>query len=172
MNEVAAVPSPRAHVRLTAIIIAVGLALDQITKLWVLHGTRLPGGEWINVLPVLDFVLSWNRGISYGLFQQEEGLGRWLLVAFTVVATIALTIWMLRSHARIAAIGLALIVSGAIGNLIDRVIYGAVVDFIYFHVGGFSWYVFNLADTWIVAGVALLLYDSFRPSHNDAAKSG
>lgn len=154
---------------LTAVV---GLLLDQITKIWVLFGTDLPLGGEIKVAPFMDFVLVWNRGISYGLFQQDEGLGRWLLVGFTVVAVIALGVWLRRADKMLTALSLGLIVGGAVGNLIDRVIHGAVVDFVYLHGFGFSWYVFNLADTWIVAGVIGLLYDSFRPGHSDAANGG
>lgn len=153
-------------------ILVVGLLLDQGSKLWVLKASGLADGGSISLLPVLDLVLVWNRGISYGLFQQDDPTGRWALVAFTSVAAVALGVWMIRTSSRLAAISLALVVSGAIGNLIDRIVFGAVVDFVYFHVGSFSWYVFNLADVWIVAGVAGLLYDSFRPSHTDAAKTG
>ncbi|WP_181699375.1 signal peptidase II [Chthonobacter albigriseus] len=156
--------------RLGLTVAAAGAVLDQATKLWIMHGTDLPDGGQISVLPVLDLVLAWNHGISYGLFQQDGALGKWLLIAFTFVATIVLGVWMLRTDRRLVAVSLGLIVGGAVGNLIDRVVYGAVVDFVYFHVLDFSWYVFNLADTWIVAGVVGLLYDSFRPGHTDAAK--
>ena len=145
-------------------VLVLGFALDQISKLWVLFGTDLPEGGIIQVAPFLDFVLVWNRGISYGLLQQDSGIGRWGLVVFTVVAAIVLTVWMVKADRRLVAVSLALIVSGAVGNLVDRVVHGAVVDFVYFHALGFSWYVFNLADTWIVAGVLGLLYDSIRPA--------
>jgi signal peptidase II len=171
MSEAAV--SPRRGPRALALwILAAGFALDQATKLWILHGTDLAAGGSIPVGPFLDIVLTWNRGISYGLFQQDGDLGRWLLVGFSVIASVVLGAWMLKTDSRLASASLALIVGGALGNLVDRVAYGAVVDFVYFHVGSFSWYVFNLADTWIVAGVAGLLYDSFRPSHTDAAKPG
>ncbi len=161
----------RRSIGLALAILVVALAVDQASKLWVLKASGLAGGGSISLLPVLDLVLVWNRGISYGLFQQDDPVGRWALVGFTVVAAVALGVWMVRTPNRLAAVSLALIVGGAIGNLIDRIVYGAVVDFVYFHIGSFSWYVFNLADVWIVAGVAGLLYDSFRPSHTDAAKT-
>jgi signal peptidase II len=171
MSEVAAPGRRRRTTAVALAILVVGFVLDQATKLWILHGTDLSAGGSIRLAPFLDLVLTWNRGISYGLFQQDGDLGRWLLVAFSVVASAVLGVWMLRTDRMLAAVSLALIVSGAIGNLVDRVVYGAVVDFVYFHMAGFSWYVFNLADTWIVAGVAGLLYDSFRPGHTDAAKT-
>ncbi len=146
------------------------LLLDQATKIWIVYQADLAARGSINMLPVLDLVLVWNRGISYGLFQQDSDLGRWLLAGLTVAATVALWIWSTRVTERLTAIALALIIGGAIGNGIDRIVYGAVVDFVYFHVGDFSWYVFNLADAWIVAGVAGLLYDSFTNGPNSAAK--
>ncbi|MEP3048531.1 MAG: signal peptidase II [Roseibium sp.] len=151
-------------------IVLIGVILDQASKLWLVYSFDLATNGPISVLPVLDFVLVWNRGISYGLFQQDSNVGRWLLVALTVAATVALWIWSTRVTSKLLAFALALVISGAIGNGIDRIAYGAVVDFVYFHVGDFSWFVFNLADTWIVAGAAGLLYDSLRNGPNSAAK--
>lgn len=145
------------------------LVLDQASKLWIVFGADLTENGPIRLLPVLDLVLVWNRGISYGLFQQDSDLGRWLLAGFTIAATVALWIWSGRVPSKLPALALALIIGGAIGNGIDRIVYGAVVDFVYFHIGSFSWYVFNLADVWIVAGVAGLLYDSFTSGPNSAA---
>jgi signal peptidase II len=154
-------PAPRPVVLGIAVLV-VGFVLDQLTKVWVLHATGLPDGEVIRVLPFMDFVLVWNRGISYGLFQQESEIGRWALVAFSIVAVVFLSVWMKRTRRWSVAVFLALIMGGALGNLVNRVAYGAVVDFVYLHAFGWSWYVFNLADLWIVAGVAGLLYDSLR----------
>jgi signal peptidase II len=141
-------------------VLVVGFVLDQLTKLWVLKGTDLPDGGHINVAPFLDFLLVWNRGISYGLFQQDSELGRWALFAVMIAAAVGLSVWMVRATSRLLAASLGLIVGGAIGNAIDRVAYGAVFDFVHFHVGSFSWYVFNVADAAIVAGVVGLVYDS------------
>jgi signal peptidase II len=147
-------PAARAGALLAAVI----FAADQATKLWVLHGLHLQDGP-VEVTPFMEFVLVWNRGISYGLLQQE-GLGRWLLVAVTVVASVALAVWLARSQRRLVALAVGGILGGALGNLVDRVVYGAVVDFVHLHWGRFSWYVFNVADAAIVIGVALLLLDS------------
>ncbi|WP_417685522.1 signal peptidase II [Roseibium sp.] len=155
---------------LVCCVALIGLVLDQASKLWLLHGFDLGANGPVDLLPVLDLVLVWNRGISYGLFQQDSELGRWVLALGTVGATIALWVWSVRAETRFLALSLALVVGGAIGNGIDRLAYGAVVDFVYFHVGSFSWYVFNLADVWIVAGVAGLLYDGIKSGPNSAAK--
>lgn len=150
---------PRAA-RLGAIVAIVTLVLDQASKLWLLFVFDLPLREPVRLLPFVDLVVVWNRGVSYGMFQQSTDVGRWLLVVFSIVAAVGLSVWMARVQTRLLAISLALIVGGAIGNAIDRAAYGAVFDFVHLHAGTWSWYVFNVADAAIVAGVAGLLYDS------------
>jgi signal peptidase II len=141
------------------------LALDQASKLWLLRVFDIGHRGAVKVTPFFDLVLAWNTGISYGWFQNEGAVGQAILLAVKAVAVVILAVWMARSRTLIATIALGLIIGGAIGNAIDRFAYGAVVDFALFHVqiGGntFNWYVFNLADVAIVAGVAALLYDSF-----------
>lgn len=137
------------------------LVADQALKLFLLFGYDLPVRQPIALAPFLDLTVEWNRGISYGLFQQESDLGRWFLIGISIVAVIALGTWMCRVKTRVLALSLGLIIGGAIGNAIDRIVYGAVFDFVYFHIGTVSWYVFNIADAAIVAGVVGLLYDSF-----------
>jgi signal peptidase II len=147
--------------RLGFALAALTLVADQATKLYTLFVFDLPVREPVRLAPVLDLIVVWNRGISYGLFQQHTELGRWVLTLVSVLAAVALSLWIRRTASAWLAASLALIVGGALGNAIDRVAYGAVFDFIHFHVGSFSWYVFNVADAAIVAGVAGLLYDSF-----------
>lgn len=98
------------------------------------------------------------------MFQQEGGLGRWVLVAVSCVAAVALTLWMRRAETRLLGLALGLVAGGAIGNAIDRAVYGAVFDFVHLHWGRWSWYVFNLADAAIVAGVIGLILDSLWPA--------
>jgi signal peptidase II len=150
------------HLGLGIAIAAVVFTVDLATKLWVLDGLALEATGPIAVTPWLEFVLVWNRGVSYGLFQQDSETGRWILVAVTVVATIALAAWMARTTSRLSAVALGLVVGGAVGNGVDRVVYGAVVDFVHFHVADFSWYVFNVADAAIVAGAALIVLEALR----------
>lgn len=147
--------------RLGALAALVTLVLDQATKLYLLFVDVLSLREPVRLAPFLELIVVWNRGISYGLFQQHTEFGRWALVALSIVAAIGLSIWLARAATAFLALSLGLVVGGAIGNAIDRVAYGAVFDFVHFHVGGFSWYVFNIADAAIVAGVVGLLYDSF-----------
>jgi signal peptidase II len=143
---------------------ALACALDQASKLWLLFVFRLADKGAVAVAPFVDFVLTWNTGISYGWFQQEGPLGQWALLVLKALAVALLWIWLARSHARLSALALGLIIGGAVGNGIDRLAYGAVADFVLLHVetaaGRFNWYVFNLADVAIVAGVVLLLYES------------
>jgi signal peptidase II len=142
----------------------VALALDQASKLWLLFVFDIAHRGAVKVTPFFDLQLTWNIGISFGWFQSDSPLAQIVLMIIKAVAVIALAIWMSRSRTLLATIGLGLIIGGAIGNAIDRFAYGAVVDFALFHVQiagkTFNWYVFNLADVAIVAGVAALLYDS------------
>ena len=141
------------------------LALDQASKLWLLFVFDIAHRGTVKVTPFFDLVLAWNIGISFGWFQSDSPAAQIALMLIKAVAVVVLAIWMARSRNWLATVALGLIIGGAIGNAIDRVAYGAVVDFALFHIeiGGntYNWYVFNLADTAIVAGVAALLYDSF-----------
>jgi signal peptidase II len=138
-------------------------ALDQASKLWLLQVYRLGERGRVEIAPVLDLHLTWNPGISYGLLQQS-GIGRWVLLAISVAAVALLWVWLARARSQVSAIALGLIIGGAVGNAIDRIAYGAVADFVLFHIGTaasrIDWYVFNLADCAIVAGVVGLLYES------------
>ena len=141
------------------------LALDQASKLWLLFVLDIGHRGTVRVTPFFDLVLALNVGISFGWFQNDSQIAQISLMLIKAVAVIVLAIWMARSRTLIATIALGMIIGGAIGNAIDRFAYGAVVDFALFHlqIAGkpFNWYVFNLADVAIVAGVAALLYDSF-----------
>jgi signal peptidase II len=154
-----------------AVLAVATLVCDQLHKAWmiaILDGSDRPK---ITITPFFDLVLVWNRGISYGLFKQNSDAGRWVLIGFAVAAVIALTFWLAQLQTRLAAASVGLIIGGALGNAIDRVHYGAVADFFSFHVAGFNWYVFNLADVAIVAGVVGLLYDSFNARHKNVRNS-
>jgi signal peptidase II len=143
---------------------AIACALDQALKLWLLFAFKLAERGAVVVAPFVDLVLTWNSGISYGWFQQEGPFGQWALLAVKAVAVALLWIWLARAGSRLTALALGLIIGGAIGTGIDRLAYGAVADFVLLHLetatGRFNWYVFNLADVAIVAGVAILLYES------------
>ena len=141
------------------------LVVDQASKLWLLHVFDIGHRGTVKVTPFLDLVLAWNIGISFGWFQNDNPAAQIALMAIKALAVVALAVWMARSRTVLATVALGLIIGGAIGNAIDRIAYGAVIDFALFHVqigqNTFNWYVFNLADVAIVAGVMALLYDSF-----------
>ncbi len=141
---------------------AAAFLADQASKWWMLLGLEIESRQPVAVLPVLDLVLVWNRGVSYGWFASHAVETRILLIALSLFAAGALWLWAASPVRRTAALGLGLVIGGARGNGRDRVAHGAVVDFIHLHYGAFSWYVFNLADVAIVAGVGLLLFDTFR----------
>jgi signal peptidase II len=152
------------YTRLGLIAIVAACAIDQAVKLWLLFVFDLANRGIVRLTPFLDLVLTWNTGISYGLFPQESDVGRYVLVAAKLAAVVLLWIWLARSESKLTALSLGLIIGGALGNAVDRVAHGAVVDFALFHITTanfqFNWYVFNLADVAIVAGVAGLLYES------------
>lgn len=142
--------------------------LDQITKAWVLSEPVFRARECLNA-PMFcggievsrfgDFVMVWNRGMSFGLFQ-SDGLMRWILAGLVLGITVGFIIWMARAQTRILACALALVIAGAIGNLIDRVRFGAVVDFLSLNDLYFP-FVFNVADVWVNIGAALLFLEFF-----------
>lgn len=142
----------------------VALALDQASKLWLLYVFDLGRRGLVRVTPFFDLWLAWNVGISFGWFQNDSLVAQVILNLVKAAAVIALAVWMAWSRTMLATIALGLIIGGAIGNAIDRFAYGAVLDFALFHIEiagkTYNWYVFNLADVAIVAGVVGLLYDS------------
>jgi signal peptidase II len=145
-------------------VAAATAAVDQASKLWLLFELDLQARGPLALGPFLTLTLTRNTGISYGLFPQEGPMGQMLLLALKAIAVILLWIWLARTSSRLAALSLGLIIGGAIGNAIDRIAYGWVVDFVLFHVTtanfSFNWYVFNLADVGIVAGVIGLLFET------------
>jgi signal peptidase II len=140
------------------------LVLDQANKLWLIFGFGIESRQPVRLAPFFDIIFAKNTGISYSLFRAQNDGQRYALILFTLAITLSLSIWLWRSQSLIVSISLGLIIGGALGNGIDRVAYGFVADFYHFHIGTFSWYVFNLADVAIVAGVGLLLYDSLFPT--------
>jgi signal peptidase II len=126
----------------------------------------------VHVTPFLDLVYLENKGISYGLLPLDNWQGQWLLAGFAGLAALAMAVWLARGiNTKLMALSLGLIMGGAVGNAIDRLVLGGVADYIQLHAFGFYWYVFNIADAAIVAGVCGLLYDSLGLSRNRAAKS-
>jgi lipoprotein signal peptidase len=140
------------------------LAADQASKWWVLNVLDLPDLRQVVLLPVLNLTMVWNNGVTFGLL---NGLGAWGHVALAAVAlavVAALGVWLRKADTALTALAIGAIAGGAVGNVIDRIRFGAVVDFIHAHVatpwGDLSWYVFNVADAAIVCGVAVLMVGS------------
>ena len=146
-------------------VAAIACLIDQASKLYLLNVVDLANHP-LRLGPFFDFVLTRNTGISYGLFQTQGPLGQWVLLALKALAVALLWVWLARARDRLTALSLGLIIGGAVGNAIDRLAYGWVADFVFFHLSGsgwhFNWYVFNLADVAIVAGVIGLLYESLK----------
>lgn len=144
---------------------AFGLITDQALKLWLLLEfdliNKVATDGPIHLTSFFDLLLSWNKGVSFGLFQQDDPLGQIVLIMIAALAAGLLVAWIRRMDFGMTAVGAGLILGGALGNAFDRIMHGAVVDLFHLYWGDFSWYVFNLADVWIVLGVAVLIYDSF-----------
>ena len=145
--------------------------VDQVHKWWMLNVYDIAARAPVEITSFFNLVFVKNKGISYGMLAQDGHGGQWTLAAFAVLTSIGLWLWLVRGAINpLIAAALGLIIGGALANAVDRVVLGGVADFFHFHVNGWSWYVFNVADVAIVAGVAGLLYDSLRPNRKDAAK--
>ncbi len=165
--------TPARAIRIGGIAAAGVFAADQASKYWILYGLDLPSLRQVEVLPVLNFTMVWNQGVTFGLL---NGLGTWshfILAGFALAVVAGLCVWLRRAETTLAAISIGGIAGGAVGNVLDRLRYGAVVDFIHAHLGEWSWYVFNVADAAIVCGVAALVLESqFRRQPDPVVKSG
>ena len=137
------------------------IAADQLTKWWILAALMNPPRPF-SLAPFFNIVLVWNRGASFGMFGGAPGWVSWALAAFAVLIALALLIWMRFAKGRMLAAALGLVAGGALGNVIDRVRFRAVVDFLDFHAGALHWPAFNVADAAITVGVALLILDSLK----------
>jgi signal peptidase II len=144
--------------------IGVGLAVlalivDQVTKWWVINEMMNPP-RVIPVTPFFNLVMGWNRGISFGLMNRESAFNAWVLPLVAVVIVVILSVWLWRNERTIVAIAIGLVIGGALGNVVDRLRYGAVADFLDFHAAGIHWPAFNVADTSITVGAAMLVLES------------
>ena len=155
---------------------ALALFLDQASKLLLLYGFHfidMAPGEHMAVLPFFDLVMEWNSGVSFGMFAAHTAFDRAILVLVALAAVIGLSWWLWQARRTAFAVGLGLVIGGAIGNnLIDRLIYGKVADFFHFFAFGYDWYVFNIADCAITLGVGALLYDALLRPDTDKPAEG
>lgn len=148
------------------------LAADQASKYWVLDILRLPDLRSIEVMPFLNFTMVWNYGITFGMLRSESAWAGFALAAIALAVVAALAVWLWRAERLTVALALGAVAGGAIGNVIDRARFGAVVDFIHAHAFGWSWYVFNVADAAIVCGVAALVLDGIRHPKSGSPDTG
>ena len=140
--------------------------LDQVTKA-LAHAALFRDPRVIEVTSFFNLVPVWNRGVSFGIFADGPEITRWLLTVFALVVSVMLGLWMVRGGGRLLVFGLALIIGGAIGNVIDRVRFGAVIDFFDLHAGGYHWPAFNIADAAIFCGVVMLIVENLWLSRHD-----
>lgn len=152
------------------VVAVLAFGADQLHKYWMLEIYRIAERGKVTLTSFLDLVMLWNPGISYGLLPQDSDTGRLALMAVSCVAVLALFVWIGNAASRLVALSLGLIVGGALGNIADRVVHGAVADFFSFHYAGFYWYVFNIADVAITAGVIGLMLDWLTTSHTKVPK--
>lgn len=142
---------------------ALVLVADQASKWAILSVLELPRTGQIVLAPVLNLTMVWNHGVTFGLLTGVGIWAHWLLAGVALAVVGALAVWLFRAENRVVAIALGAIAGGAVGNVIDRVRFGAVVDFIDAHLGAWHWYVFNVGDAAIVCGVVALLIESQWP---------
>ncbi len=148
------------------------LVADQASKWWVINVLDLPNLRDVPVLSWLSLTMTWNRGVTFGLFNDGGAAGSLLLSALAVAVVIGLGIWLRRAQSGLVAVAVGAIAGGALGNVVDRLRAGRVTDFIHAHAFGYSWYVFNLADAAIVCGVAALVLDGMRPGTAPLPRDG
>lgn len=152
------------HAPRALVIALLVCALDQASKLWLLWSYDIAIHQPVALTPFLDVVLVWNKGVSYGLLALDSTGGQWALGAIQLTISLALWLWLNTAPAMLTRLSLALIIGGALGNTIDRFLHEGVADFFLLHLralgSDLNWYVFNLADVAIVAGVTALLYES------------
>ena len=165
--------TPSSATRLGIISGLLVLGADQGSKYWILHGLDLPDVRQVVLLPVLNLTMAWNQGVTFGLLNGLGAWGHFVLAAIALIVVGVLAVWLRRAETALTAVSVGAIAGGAVGNVIDRLRYGAVVDFIHAHLGEWSWYVFNVADAAIVCGVAALILDGARhPRGERLAQAG
>ena len=135
--------------------------LDFASKWWLLNVVDMPSRQFIEITPFFNLRMVWNAGVSFGMFSAESDAGRYALIAFALIIVGFLVFWLMRVNTRLLGWAIGLVIGGALGNVLDRFLYGAVADFFDFHVLGYHFYTFNVADTAISIGVILLIIDAF-----------
>ena len=145
--------------RLGLLVALAVIILDQLTKWWIVFDV-MASPRTIAVFPSFNLVMGWNRGVSFGMFDGDSPLNKWLLISLALVVVAVLLMWLKRAEGRLVSYALGLIIGGAIGNVIDRIHFGAVADFLDFYIGDYHWPAFNIADAGITIGAVILVLDS------------
>ena len=156
-------------VPLGLLVAVLAIGADQVTKWWILASVMDPP-RIINVTPFFNVVLVWNRGISFGMFSNESMAGVWILSLLALIIVGFLFNWLRKAESKRVAISLGLIIGGALGNVIDRAVHSAVLDFLDFYIGSVRWPAFNAADSFITVGAILLILDSLFSRGSDQSK--
>ena len=141
------------------------IALDQLSKWWMLAVVMVPP-RVIEITPFFNLVVVMNPGVSFGMFSEAPRWMPWMLAGIALSISLALLIWLRRADSRLLASALGLVMGGALGNVVDRVRFGAVADFLDFHAAGVHWPAFNVADSAITIGVGLLILDALKSTPN------
>lgn len=142
------------------LIAAAVLVVDQVSKWWLLGLMETHNG-FVGVLPFFNLVMVWNRGVSFGMFAGDSDVTRWILVGIAVLISVIMAVVLWKTASRLMALSLGLVIGGALGNVIDRVRFGAVADFFDVHAYGYHWPAFNVADSCIFIGVVLLCVEEW-----------
>lgn len=154
--------------KLAVPFILILIFLDQVTKWWIINYIMQP----IKILPITPFfniVLTWNSGISFGIFSNQGSFSVIILSTLATLIVFFLAVWLMKAENKKLIIGLICIIGGAIGNIIDRVYHGAVIDFLDFHIKSYHWPAFNVADSCIFIGATLIILDSLFPDKKEEA---
>lgn len=147
--------------RIGLVVAFFAIVIDQITKWWFMEVFLKPPITFVSIMPCLNIVKTWNKGISFSMFSSDSEIGRWALVSLSVAIVIWLLFWLRKEENKRIMIALGFIIGGALGNLIDRVRIGAVADFINVYYDTYHWPAFNGADSFIFIGAAIILISSF-----------
>jgi signal peptidase II len=154
----------RSLIRLGLAVAAIVMVLDQISKWWIITAVMQPP-RVIEVTSFFNLVMAWNRGVSFSLFTHDAEFMPYVLVAVALGIVVFLLSWLRRADRAFLAFAIGMVIGGALGNVIDRLRFGAVADFLDFHVLGYHWPAFNVADTGISVGVALIVIDGLFGRH-------
>lgn len=157
--------------RLGLLLVVAVIVADQLSKHWIYQALVVDGPRAIVVTPFFNLVTVWNYGVSFGMFNSGSSAAAWIFILLALAISLALAIWLVRTDRALVSASLGLILGGAVGNVIDRVRFGAVFDFLDFHLAGWHWPAFNVADAAIVVGVAVLFIDSLFGEDRESKKA-